>query len=133
MIRKHGNEYKWIAEMEGYEYLLNPFSSEIYKEKIKEVNDYQEVIFEEFEKYLPKENVLKVDCNPILIDGVAFTKWIAVTDYSHWIVNKFSTKYHLPQLDKMNQDGWNKEMAHIESSQESWWVIVLKKLKQLVH
>jgi hypothetical protein len=102
MIRKQGDEYLWIAEMEGYEYLVNPFATDRHHGRLEKINSsvYPSIFL--FEEYPVQAGITTIDCRPVLVDGLSHTKWIGLTKYSQWIVNKAATQGNLLELNRLN-------------------------------
>lgn len=114
---KHGDEYKWIGEMEGYEYLVSTYSTHKYHEKIKAVNDSQLGYHPFFEPYEVPYRIATIDCNPVKVGGESVTKWIDFSGLDLWIVNKIVTQKHLHWLNEINQE---KQDRNTWSKIKSW-------------
>lgn len=109
ILCKRNNEYVWKGEMEGYEFIINPFATERHHKKINTLNFASIGYSPFFEPYDVPKSVRVIDCQPVTINSKSFTKWIGFSDYSQWIVNKAATQHHLKWFDEINKKGEQKD------------------------
>lgn len=86
--------YTGECEFEGGEYLMNPWATELYKERLMEINAYKgelvELRIEDIEK-LCKTLPVTHDYSMILI-----------SNYPQMIINKVAASFYLQELDDLN-------------------------------
>lgn len=97
------NKYEIIGEIEGWEYLMNPFATSKYRNELHLINDELKNSKKEFVEYPVTDSIDKLNAEPF-IEGISFTsKIILLGKYPQFVVNKYSTKEYIEQLDKMNK------------------------------
>ncbi|MCX6218377.1 hypothetical protein [Spirosoma sp.] len=128
LIAQLDNEYIWRGEMEGYEYLVNPIGTDKYHQELTNINTSNPPNIFLFEEYEVPKNISILDCRPITIDGMEFTKWIGLTNYNHWIVNKTATQSHLLIINNINVTSWNEPPTSEQDICKSWWQRLVRKI-----
>ena len=99
LIRVSGKGYKFIAEAEGWEYLVNSKASQFHKNELEEINRfYQDEI--DFNYYEPISSTSIIDARfPV---AKFQSKIVLVSEYQFFIVNKFATRMYLERLNEIN-------------------------------
>jgi hypothetical protein len=92
-----------IAEMEGWEYILNPFATEKYAKRLTEINAEFASTRNVFSPYRIGVEISMLDAKPRNIQGKEVSKILLIGDESQFIINKFSTSKHLEELNELNQ------------------------------
>jgi hypothetical protein len=105
VIRQYNNEelYEVIAEIEGWEYVLSPLTTIKELEYLKKLNAEFVGTTELFEEFEIPSGINILDTKPIFENIKVTNKLVLISEYSQFIVNKFSTKKYLIQLDNLNK------------------------------
>jgi hypothetical protein len=97
ILRPFENEFCYLGEMEGYEYLINPTSTKIFGKQITELN---------YTTQRDKASEPKPFNVPVHIKKIDLSKLnfhiIVIPDGDHFIVNRAATEKYLERLDNMN-------------------------------
>ncbi|MFC4740312.1 hypothetical protein ACFO3U_09940 [Flavobacterium ponti] len=94
------NKYKYIAEMEGWEYLTFPLKNQEIENRFLKINEKTQNINPDIstEFKIPKEcNVIDTQNNKVC--------FLLMSEYRQCIINRFATKKHINeilQLEKTN-------------------------------
>jgi len=107
VIRQYSNEelYEVIAEFEGWEYILNPFTTSKECEILTKINSEFVGSKETFLEFEIPEGVDILDTRTAFEKRKDLNKLILLGQYSQFIINKFSTKKHLTLLNELNRKG----------------------------
>lgn len=105
VLREYNNEniYEAVAELEGWEYVMCEDATFHHKEYLHKINDEFDGSSPGFQEYEIPENVMIVDTRPIIPYLKDTNKLLLFGQNSHFIINKFSTKKYLQELDKLNR------------------------------
>lgn len=105
VIRQYKNEelYEVFAELEGYEYLLNPFITTKEMEYLKKLNMEFDNTNEKFVEYDIPIGIGIIDTKSNLDNIKETNKYILLDERAQWIINKHSTKKYLIELDNLNK------------------------------
>jgi len=92
-----------MAEMEGYEFLINPWASTRYEEELLRINDEQWSLgaggpFTPFDVHI---EVPKLDVR--VADSWFGDKWLCMIEFRQFIVNRYSTAKYLHRLVEINR------------------------------
>lgn len=105
MIRENSDgEYEVIGEVEGWEYMLSPFATEKYRSELVAINDEMKGCKDTFLEYEIDESVSILDLTPIFPNIPMTGKLLLLGKYSQFVINKYSTKKYLLELDQMNKN-----------------------------
>ena len=105
----HKNEfgrYEITAEVEGYEYLLNPLATKSNTEYTKELNESHKHEIGNFVPYDIPDNIKILDARPKMISGFEHQRLIIFSAMPQQVLNKVSSKNYLEELDKLNKETW---------------------------
>lgn len=98
------NDFYTILEVEGWEYLLNPFSTDKNLEELENINSEYSERLNEFYEYTLPENISILNCTPKTINGKFFKPVIPFGRNAQMIINKVSTQRYLDKIDKINSE-----------------------------
>lgn len=100
------NDCFWNSEMEGWEYIINPSSSATHGDELKKINGAHNRLTDQlnFTEYDVPDHITILDCSPVEINGVLFTRWLLQYSTSQWIISRESTKRHLERLNQINKE-----------------------------
>jgi len=107
MIRESiENKYEIMGEVEGWEYLINPIASSKYEDELRAINDELSKLrnIEDFEEYQIPDNIRIIQAEPLLEGFNITSRVIILSNYSQYIINKYSTKQYLGRIDEINDD-----------------------------
>ncbi|MFT6809839.1 MAG: hypothetical protein ACJA01_003079 [Saprospiraceae bacterium] len=101
-------EYQILAEIEGWEYLMNYESTSKYLEEIEELNSY---INKDFKEYAVPENYKIIDARMAKGGSPAYAPVIITGKYSNFVINRHATKKHLSTLNEWNKETQNELLS----------------------
>lgn len=96
----HENEYEIIAEVEGYEYFMNPFLTHEELNIVENINKMHHT--QEINRYSVPSNIKLINAQG---DAV-----ILLGEGSQFIVNKYATFKNLEFLDELNKNSWSERV-----------------------
>ncbi|NBB21789.1 hypothetical protein GVN20_20670 [Runella sp. CRIBMP] len=96
-------EFEVVAEIEGWEYIINTVGTDRYAKRIGEINAEIDGTLP-FEPYDVPKNISTINAEPIIILGNSTSKWIKLSPYKQWIVNRHSTQKYLRWLIGINNE-----------------------------
>ncbi len=99
------NEFEVVAEIEGWEFLANPFATAQYMEEFVNINQEMDGTLP-FTPYEIPEDILILDAMPVMVAGVKVKKWILLGPKGQYVVNRHSTQKHLTWLHETNETTW---------------------------
>ncbi len=94
--------YDIVAEFESWEYILSPMATTKNLEYIKRLNSEFKGETLKFIEYEIPETVNILDTRPMFENDKNTNKLIIIGEYPQFIVNKYSTKKYLNELNKIN-------------------------------
>lgn len=97
LCKRIGDKYYYFADMEGYEFIVNPYSTQKYMERLKEINSYNE-----------KTELGPLDNNKTY-SYFDFGEYdiALISDYNQFIINKNASMKFLDELTDMNNEIFN--------------------------
>lgn len=106
VIRQYKNEqlYEFIAELEGWEYIICPQATLNYKVYLETINAKYSGSKEIFKEYEIPENITVIDTSPIISGIKELNKIVFFGECTQYIVNKHSTKKYLIELNNINNE-----------------------------
>jgi hypothetical protein len=96
------DKYVCFCEVEGWEFLMNPYATAKYQERITQINNEFKDQIEYFEEYDIDPDIHTLDVRKVKINGETISKVLFFGKYSQYVVNKASTKKYLLELQSMN-------------------------------
>lgn len=93
-------------EIEGFEYLVNPFGSESNLTLLTSINKKHSGEIHTFKKYEIPPNIQILDLTMKMIDGKEFQPIILFSKGPQQVVNKLSTQKYLQEIDQINKRTW---------------------------
>lgn len=99
----YNGEHEVVAEIEGWEFIVNTVGTEKYKKKIEVINNEIDGTLP-FEPYNLHKNVRTIDAEMIDLAGEKVYKLIKLSPYVQWIVNRHSTQKYLNWLIGINNE-----------------------------
>jgi hypothetical protein len=105
VIRQYKDEefYEVIAEFEGWEYILNPLATTKEMEYLTKLNSECDETSELFTEFEIPNGIEIIDTRPIFENIKETNKFILLSEWSQFIINKHSTKKYLTELDNLNK------------------------------
>ncbi|NPD47326.1 MULTISPECIES: hypothetical protein [unclassified Lentimicrobium] len=101
-------ECKLTYELEGFEFLMNPFGTEEYLRELLNINKESKNKLIEFENYEIPNEVAVVDARTKNINGVDYKKVLILSKNPQMVLNKHSTLKYLKRLNEINYNSWPK-------------------------
>lgn len=109
VIRKYEkNQYEVVAELEGWEYIMCAEATYYDVEYLKKINNEFDGNSAGFVEYHIPNYITTLDTRPFIKDIKETNKIILFGEYSHFIINKHSTKKYLKELEEINKKYINK-------------------------
>jgi len=102
------NKLQINYEIEGFEFLLNPFASDSASEEVHKINDKHKSKVKDFVPYEIPNHIKTIDARVRKINGEFFSPFIIASKLPQMVINKVSTQRHLEYLDKLNRESWEK-------------------------
>lgn len=108
VIRQYNNDelYEVLAELEGWEYILNPFTSKKEIESLTKINSEFVGTNKLFHEFKITENIDILDTRSIFKNKKKLNKLIYLGKFPQFIINKYSTAKHLTTINKLNKKGY---------------------------
>lgn len=105
VIKQYQNDelYEVVAEFEGWEYILSPFTTNKELEYLTKLNSEFIRYTEPFEEYKIPNGIDVIDTRPLFKNIKETNKLILLSDHPQFIINKYSTKKYLNKLDILNK------------------------------
>lgn len=105
VIRQYREEklYEIIAELEGWEYVLNPATTQKELDHLNQLNSEFATMKELFKPFEIPDGIDIIDARPVIENRKDTSRLILFSEYSQFIVNKYSTKKYLTELDLVNK------------------------------
>ena len=96
----HGNEYEIIAEVEGYEYLMNPFLTSEELNIVDNINKAYST--RDIDRYSVPSHIKLINAqeNAVILMGTG----------AQFIINQYATLKNLQFLDDLNKNTWSERV-----------------------
>lgn len=107
VIRKYDeNLYEFVAELEGWEYIMCAEATYYDVEYLKKINNEFDGSSTGFVEYEIPNSITVIDTTPFIENIKETNKIVLFGEFSHFIINKYSTKKYLKELEEINKKYW---------------------------
>ena len=103
------DRFEITFEVEGYEFLLNPFATKSKQNYVQELNERHKKEIKDFVPYDIPKHIKTIDARPKIISGIEHQRLIIFSAMPQQILNKVSSKNYLEELNKLNKETWMKK------------------------